>query len=207
MQIIEKYFQELNPLQKERFNRLEALYNHWNQMINVISRKDIRNLYMHHVLHSLAIAKLTTFEPGTTIIDAGTGGGFPGIPLAIMFPEVKFLLVDSVAKKLMVVNAVITSLGLQNCEVRNNRIEDMRDKADFIVSRAVTELSSLVKWVRKNVKPEGNNALFNGLMVLKGGDLQQEISKYEGRATVFNLSNFFEERFFEGKKLIHLPLH
>ena len=206
MQIIDKYFQGLSQVQAERFDMLEALYNHWNQMINVISRKDIRNLYVHHVLHSLAIAKLTAFEPGTTIIDAGTGGGFPGLPLAIMFPEVQFLLVDSVAKKLMVVNAVITSLGLQNCEVRNNRIEDMRDKADFIVSRAVTELSALVKWVGKNVKPEGNNALANGLLVLKGGDLKQEMAKYEGPATVINLSNFFEERFFEGKKLIHLPL-
>jgi 16S rRNA (guanine527-N7)-methyltransferase len=155
----------------------------------------------------LAIAKLTAFEPGTTIIDAGTGGGFPGIPLAIMFPEVHFLLVDSVAKKLMVVNAVITSLGLENCEVRNNRIEDMRDKADFIVSRAVTELSSLVRWTGKNIKPEGINVLQNGLLVLKGGDLKQEISRYEGMATVVNLRNFFEERFFEGKKLIHLPLH
>lgn len=206
MQIINKYFPGLGQLQQDQFAQLEPLYTHWNQMINVISRKDIRNLYVHHVLHSLAIAKFMTFESGTTIIDAGTGGGFPGIPLAIMFPAANFLLVDSVAKKLMVVNSVITSLGLQNCEVRNNRIEDMRDKADFIVSRAVTELSSLVEWVRKNIKSEGNNAMPNGLLVLKGGDLQQEISRYKGMASVFNLNNVFEERYFVGKKLIHLPV-
>jgi 16S rRNA (guanine527-N7)-methyltransferase len=206
MQIIEKYFQGLSTFQKEQFGLLEPLYTQWNQRINVISRKDIRNLYVHHVLHSLSIAKILTIEPGTTIIDAGTGGGFPGIPLAIMFPEVQFLLVDSMAKKLMVVNAVITSLGLQNCAVRNNRIEDMRDKADFIVSRAVTEFASLIKWAGKNVKPEGKNTLPNGLLVLKGGDLQQEISQFKGTASLFSLSNFFEERYFEGKKLIHFPI-
>ncbi|MBN1159532.1 MAG: 16S rRNA (guanine(527)-N(7))-methyltransferase RsmG [Bacteroidales bacterium] len=206
MQIIYKYFDSLEQNQKEQLAGLEDLYFRWNQKINVISRKDIRNLYIHHVLHSLSIARVISFRPGTVIIDVGTGGGFPGIPLAILFPETRFLLVDSVTKKLIVVNAVIQALQLSNCEVRNNRIEDLEDKVDFIVSRAVTELSVLYAWTRKNIKPGGFNELSNGLLVLKGGDLSAELAGIKSDVKIFNLNNFFDERYFAGKKLIFMPV-
>ncbi|MBN2480617.1 MAG: 16S rRNA (guanine(527)-N(7))-methyltransferase RsmG [Bacteroidales bacterium] len=205
MQTINKYFDSLDQHQKQQFSQLEDLYIYWNNKINVISRKDIRNLYTNHVLHSLSIARVIAFKPGTAIIDVGTGGGFPGIPLAIFFPEANFLLVDSVTKKLIVVNAVIQALQLSNCTVRNNRIEDLEDKVDFIVSRAVTELSVLYAWTRKNIKPEGFNELPNGLLVLKGGDLRSELAGFKSVVSIFNLKNFFNERFFESKKLIFLP--
>lgn len=205
MQIIEKYFSLIDQHQKDQFSQLEDLYFHWNQKINVISRKDIRNLYVHHVLHSLSIAKIISFKPGTIIMDAGTGGGFPGLPLAILFPEASFLLVDSVTKKLVVVSAIIQALQLTNCDVRNNRIEDFDEKVDFIVCRAVTELSVLDKWVRKNIKPGGFNEIPNGLLVLKGGDLSNEIAAIQGEINIFNLRNYFNERYFEGKKLIFMP--
>lgn len=205
MQIIEKYFDSLDQLQKNQFSQLEELYVHWNHKINVVSRKDIKNLYLHHVLHSLSIAKIISFKPGTIIIDVGTGGGFPGIPLAILFPEVSFILVDSVTKKLIVVNAIIQGLKLKNCEVRNNRMEDLEDQADFVVSRAVTELSVLYDWVRKNIKQDGFNDMPNGLLVLKGGDLRKEIAGLKGDVNIYNLRNFFGERYFESKRLIYIP--
>lgn len=205
MQIIEKYFNSLDQLQKSQFSQLEELYIHWNHKINIISRKDIRNLYLHHVLHSLSIARIISFKPGTIIIDVGTGGGFPGIPLAILFPEASFILVDSVTKKLIVVNAIIQGLKLKNCEVRNNRIEDLEDQADFVVSRAVTALSVLYDWVRKNIKQDGFNNMPNGLLVLKGGDLRKEIAGFKGDVNIYNLRNFFAERYFETKRLVYIP--
>ncbi len=205
MQIIEKYFNSLDQLQKNQFSQLEELYVHWNHKINVISRKDIKNLYLHHVLHSLSIARIISFKPGTVIIDVGTGGGFPGIPLAIIFPEASFILVDSVTKKLIVVNAIIQGLKLKNCEVRNNRIEDLEDQADFVVSRAVTELPVLYDWTKKNIKQGGFNDMPNGLLVLKGGDLRKEIAGFKGDVNIFNLRNFFGERYFRTKRLIYIP--
>ena len=207
MLIIEKYFPSLEQQQREQFMQLEGLYAYWNQRINVISRKDMDNLYAHHVLHSLSIAKIISFGPGTSIIDVGTGGGFPGIPLAILFPEVRFLLVDSVTKKLMVVNAIIQALQLENCTVRNNRMEDLTDQCDFVVCRAVTDLPVLIKWVSKNIVPGGFNAMPNGLLALKGGDLQSEIKDYQDKTSIFNLRNFFDEGYFRTKKLIYFPVN
>lgn len=206
MHIIEKYFDSLDQRQKEQFMQLEELYVLWNQRINIISRKDISNLYLHHVLHSLSIAKIISFDPKTKVIDAGTGGGFPGIPLAILFPESQFLLVDSVTKKLVAVKAIIDALQLKNCDVRNNRIEDMTDQCDFVVCRAVKELPVLIKWTQKNIIPGGSNAIPNGLIALKGGDLHDEISGYRSKISIFNLKNFFDERYFRTKKLVYLPV-
>jgi 16S rRNA (guanine527-N7)-methyltransferase len=204
MQTLAKYFPQLTPRQTEQFSRLGALYALWNQRINVISRKDIENLYLHHVLHSLSIARIISFKNGTTIIDAGTGGGFPGIPLAILFPEVQFTLVDSIAKKIRVVEAIRSEIGLANVDARNLRLEELTTQADFVVCRAVAEIATLFGWVRKNIRTAGFNTLGNGLLALKGGDLHAELNDIKN-TRVFNLSDYFAEPFFETKKLVYLP--
>jgi 16S rRNA (guanine527-N7)-methyltransferase len=182
------------------------LYAEWNAQINVISRKDFPEFYEHHVLHSLAIAKFIRFTPGTKILDVGTGGGFPGIPLAIVFPEVQFHLVDSVGKKIKVVNEVVQSLGLKNVTSRQIRAEQLTEKYDFVVSRAVTRLTEFVIWTRKNISQKQKNSVPNGILYLKGGDISEEIKPFKKNIFVQNLSEYFEEEFFETKKLVHLPL-
>lgn len=205
MQLILKYFPNLTEDQKDRFSKLKALYNDWNLKINVVSRKDIDELYLRHVLHSLAIAKVIHFKPRTKILDVGTGGGFPGIPLAIMFPESEFHLVDSIAKKLRVVDEVIEGLKLTNVKTTHSRVEDINGNYDFIVSRAVAAMPTFVHWVKGKVAKKQNHALKNGILYLKGGDLSQELNNFP-RATIYELSNYYTEDFFETKKLVHLPL-
>ena len=206
MKIILKYFPKLNSKQIELFQQLEPLYAEWNTQINVISRKDFSELYERHVLHSLAIAKFIQFKPGTAVLDVGTGGGFPGIPLAIFFPEVKFHLVDSIGKKIKVVNEVSNSLGIKNVIAEQIRAEQLNGKYDFIVSRAVTQLPEFVKWVRKNISAKQKNAIPNGILYLKGGELETEIKPFRKRVFVQDLSEYFEEGFFETKKLVYLAL-
>lgn len=201
-----KYFPTLTQNQIEQFASLDALYHDWNAKINVISRKDIDNLYEHHVLHSLAIAKILKFQPGTSIVDIGTGGGFPGIPLAIMFPECKFTLVDSVGKKIKVAGEVAASLGLKNVTMVNDRMESVKQKFDFAVSRAAMSLDLLVKVSRGNIAPKGINALPNGLICLKGGELETEVKAYSRIATLYNVSEFFKEEYFQTKKAVYLPM-
>ena len=203
--IISEYF-KLTDRQAEQFAQLDALYRDWNSKINVISRKDIDNLYEHHVLHSLAIAKLLPFQPGTTIMDVGTGGGFPGIPLAILFPECQFLLIDSIGKKIKVASEVAKALGLTNVVCKQERAEEEKQKFDFVVSRAVMPLPDLVKLVRKNISNKHRNAVPNGLVVLKGGDLQAEIAPYIKTAEVTPCSQWFKGEWFETKQVIYLPL-
>jgi 16S rRNA (guanine527-N7)-methyltransferase len=205
MQIIEKYFTPLSLQQTEQFALLGPLYNFWNQQINVISRKDIQNLYLHHVLHSLSVGRIIQFKPRSVILDAGTGGGFPGIPLAILFPEAHFILVDSIAKKIRIVETIIREIGLHNCEARNGRLEILTDQCDFVVCRAVTEIPKLFSWVKKNIMPGGNHVLKNGLLALKGGNLEAELRSMRTGVKVFNLGELFEEEFFETKKLVHVP--
>ena len=204
LMIITDYF-KLTERQAEQFAQLDALYREWNSKINVISRKDIDNLYEHHVLHSLSIAKLLPFQPGTTIMDVGTGGGFPGIPLAILFPECQFLLIDSIGKKIKVASEVAQALGLTNVVCKQERAEEEKQKFDFVVSRAVMPLPDLVKLVRKNVSNRHRNAVPNGLVVLKGGDLQAEIAPYK-EVEVTPCSNYFHGEWFETKQVIYLPL-
>jgi 16S rRNA (guanine527-N7)-methyltransferase len=206
MDIILKYFPNLTLEQRSRFEAIYDLYQDWNSKINVISRKDIDNLYERHVLHSLAIAKILRFSPNTTIVDVGTGGGFPGVPLAIMFPEAKFLLVDSIGKKVRVAQEVASAIGLENCEFRHARMEDVKEKFDFAVSRAVMPLDDFVKLVRKNISRENKNALPNGIICLKGGELQAEMAKYKRIATLYNLSEWYDEEFFKTKKGVYMPL-
>lgn len=206
MKQIEKYFPELSARQREQFSALFGLYSDWNSKINVISRKDIENLYLHHVLHSLAIARYIRFQPHTQIMDVGTGGGFPGVPLAIFFPEVRFLLLDSIGKKVKVAAEVSRAIGLQNVGVAHARAEDEKRKFDFVVSRAVMPLPDLVKIVGKNISSEQKNALPNGIICLKGGDLTSEISPFKKKVEIFSLNQYFSESFFETKKLIYLPL-
>lgn len=205
MEIISRYFKELSPEQIEKFSKLSDLYKTWNSQINVISRKDIDELYLHHVLHSLGIAKVQQFEPGSTILDVGTGGGFPGIPLAIMFPESNFYLVDSIGKKIKVVNAVADALGLKNVKAEHERAEKVKGSFDFIVSRAVTNMDDFVKWTRKKVTKKQQHELKNGILYLKGGDLKDELQNFP-KATIYNLSDYFKEDFFETKKAVHIPL-
>jgi 16S rRNA (guanine527-N7)-methyltransferase len=204
--LIQKYFSGLSEIQVSRFLQLGALYFEWNEKINVISRKDIGSLYEKHVLHSLVIAKVIRFNGGTRILDVGTGGGFPGIPLAILFPEASFHLVDSVGKKIKVVQAVAGALGLTNVVAEQVRAEQLTGKYDFVVSRAVTSLPEFVKWIRKNVSADHRNAMPNGILYLKGGDLTEELKPFGKRSVVYNLSDFFTEEFYETKKLVYLPV-
>lgn len=203
--MISDYF-KLSARQAQQFAALDALYRDWNSKINVISRKDIDNLYEHHVLHSLAIGKLLPFQPGTTIMDVGTGGGFPGIPLAILFPECQFLLIDSIGKKIKVASEVAASLGLTNVVCKQERVEEEKQKFDFVVSRAVMPLPDLVKLVRKNISNKHRNAVPNGLVVLKGGDLQSELAPFIKTAELTPCSQFFPGAWFETKQIIYLPL-
>lgn len=205
MNFISDYF-KLTDRQAEQFAQLDALYRDWNSKINVISRKDIDNLYEHHVLHSLAIAKWIPFQPDTTILDVGTGGGFPGIPLAIMFPQCQFVLVDSIGKKIKVASEVAKALGLTNLVCKQERVEEEKEKFDFVVSRAVMPLPDLVKLVRKNISNKHRNAIPNGLIVLKGGDLQAEVAPYIKTAEIAPCSKWFKGDWFETKQLIYLPL-
>lgn len=205
--MIENYFQKLTELQKSQFKALFDLYLDWNNKINVISRKDIENLYLHHVLHSLAIAKYVSFAPGTKVMDVGTGGGFPGIPLAIFFPEVQFLLLDSIGKKVRVAGEIAKAIGLENVEVKHSRAEDEKRKFDFIVSRAVMLLPELVKIINKNISREQNNSIPNGVICLKGGDLTSETKSFKNIVDIVSLSEYFSEPFFQTKKLVYLPVN
>lgn len=205
MELIEQYFPDITDAQRLQFQLLETLYQNWNLKINVVSRKDIDELYLRHVLHSLAIAKIIHFKPSTKIIDVGTGGGFPGIPLAIMFPETQFHLVDSIAKKLKVVNEVVEGLGLTNVKTTHGRVEEVKGTYDFIVSRAVAAMPTFVHWTKDKIAKKQNHDLKNGILYLKGGDLGEELQDFP-KATIYNLSDFYKEDFFETKKLVHLPL-
>ncbi len=205
MQQITTYFNDLTEVQLYQLNQLAALYKEWNAQINVISRKDIDELYLRHVLHSLGIAKVQSFKPGTHILDVGTGGGFPVIPLAILFPECKFHLVDSIAKKLKVIDEVVEALGLTNVKTTHSRVEDIKGTYDFIVSRAVAAMPTFVHWVKGKIAKKQNHELKNGILYLKGGDLTQELADFP-KAIIYNLSDYFTEDFFETKKVVHLPL-
>lgn len=205
-EIIQKYFPELSDKQRQQFDALDALYRDWNTKINVISRKDIDQLYEHHVLHSLAIAKMINFRPGTRILDFGTGGGFPGVPLSILFPECQFKLIDGTGKKIRVAQEVCNAIGLKNCQPTHLRGEDEKDKYDFIVSRAVMPLPDLVKLMRKNISKTQQNALPNGVICLKGGDLQAELQPYHKIVETTEISQFFSEEWFKEKYVIYLPL-
>lgn len=205
-EIIFQYFQELTDVQREQFAQLDALYREWNAKINVISRKDIDNLYSHHVLHSLGISKVINFRPGTKIMDIGTGGGFPGIPLAILFPECQFKLIDSIGKKIKVATAVAQAIGLKNVQIEHRNVMEEKAKYDFVVSRAVMNASDLVKLVRKNISREQRNALPNGLICLKGGDVTEEMAPFANCSEVWNLSQYFDDAFFETKKVTYIQL-
>ncbi len=206
MEIILKYFPDLTEEQRRQFAALYDLYIDWNAKINVISRKDIENLYEHHVLHSLGIAKIINFRPGTSIMDLGTGGGFPGIPLAILFPEVKFHLADSIGKKVRVATEVANAIGLKNVTFRHARAEEEKQLFDFVVSRAVMPLGDLIKIIKKNISPRQQNALPNGLICLKGGELEHEAMPFKNKTTLHSLSEDFEEEFFQTKKVVYVTV-
>ena len=206
MERIAAYFPGLDQEQIDQFARLGPLYARWNKSINVISRKDIESLYTRHVLHSLGIAKVQPFLAGSKILDIGTGGGFPGVPLAILFPESEFVLVDSIGKKIRVVQAVSDELGLKNVKAIHGRAEKQKGEYDFIVSRAVTKMPDFVKWTKNKISPQSRHELENGILYLKGGDLAEELKPFP-RARIFSLSDYFEEDFFETKKVVHLPLN
>lgn len=205
MNEILKYFPDLTEVQKEQFKQLDFLYHDWNEKINVISRKDIDSLYTKHILHSLGIAKIMKFVPGSYVLDVGTGGGFPGIPLAILFPETRFYLIDVIAKKIKVVQGVSEALGLKNVKAEQIRAENVKGDFDFIVSRAVTNMPDFVSWVKTKIKKQQKHELKNGILYLKGGDLTEELAAFP-RATEYNLADIFEDEFFETKKVVHLPL-
>ncbi|WP_339663381.1 16S rRNA (guanine(527)-N(7))-methyltransferase RsmG [uncultured Polaribacter sp.] len=205
MEIIHKYFKNLTETQITQFSKLQELYEDWNLKINVVSRKDIDELYLRHVLHSLGIAKVMEFKPGAKVLDVGTGGGFPGIPLAILFPETQFHLVDSIGKKIKVVNEVVEGLGLLNVKTTNGRVEEDKDTYDFIVSRAVAEMETFVRWTKGKIAKKQNHKLKNGILYLKGGDLTEELKLFTS-ATIYNLSDYFEEEFYETKKVVHLGM-
>ena len=205
MEFILNYFPDLTDVQINQFQQLEALYQDWNSKINVISRKDIDELYVKHVLHSLAIAKIQKFEPGTYVIDVGTGGGFPGIPLAILFPETRFYLIDVILKKINVVKAVAEALELKNVKAEQMRAENVKGDFDFIVSRAVTNMPDFVFWIKDKIKKQQKHELKNGILYLKGGDLTEELAAFPN-AKEYNIAEFFEGEFFETKKVVHLPL-
>lgn len=206
MESIIKYFPNITEKQKEQFTALYDLYYDWNSKINVISRKDIENLYLHHVLHSLSIAKYITFKPGTTIMDMGCGGGFPGIPLAIMFPEVQFHLVDSIGKKVRVAQEVANAIGLENVHTSHSRAEEIKDKYSFVVSRAVMPMPDLVRICRKNISKEQCNALPNGIIALKGGNIAGEIQPFRNCSETVEISNYFNEEFFKDKKVVYVQI-
>ena len=203
--IIFKYFPNLSEVQKEQLVQLEDLYQDWNQKINVVSRKDIDELYLRHVLHSLGIAKIITFKSGAAVLDVGTGGGFPGIPLAILFPEVHFTLIDAIGKKVKVVEEVVEGLGLTNVRAVHSRVENLDEQYDFIVSRAVAAMPTFVRWVKGRIKKKSVHDLKNGILYLKGGDLTEELKDYK-TVQIFDLSDYFSEEFFETKKLVYLPI-
>ena len=206
MDIILKYFPKLTERQREQFAALLPLYEEWNAQINVISRKDMEHFYEHHVLHSLAIAKVMSFAPMSEVLDVGTGGGFPGVPLAIMFPDARFTLIDSIGKKIKVVSDVIDRLDLTNTKAMQIRAEQLDGEYDFVVSRAVTTLGEFVPWVKKKISKTQYNALHNGILYLKGGDLTNELFTFRHKVKTWDISDFFEEEFFETKKVIYLPL-
>ena len=202
--LILKYFPDLTPQQQQQFEQLQPLYRFWNEQINVISRKDIDLLYERHVLHSLGIAKVCSFLPGETVLDVGTGGGFPGVPLAILFPETDFHLVDSIGKKIKVVKEVSQTIGLNNVKATHARAEEIDEKFDFVVSRAVTQLKDFYPWVKSKFNQQSKNQLKNGILYLKGGDLQQEIAESDLKVKQFELCDYFEESFFETKKVVYV---
>ena len=205
MKLVLKYFPDLTEDQIQKFKQLESLYQDWNLKINVVSRKDIDELYLRHVLHSLGIAEVISFKDGSKILDVGTGGGFPGIPLAILFPECSFHLVDSIAKKLKVVDEVVEGLGLTNVKTTHSRVEDIQGSYDFIISRAVAAMPTFVHWVKGKIAKKQNHELKNGILYLKGGDLSEELKDYK-TTTIYNLSDYFSEEFYDTKKVVHLPL-
>ena len=207
MDIILKYFPNLSEVQQQQFAALYDLYTDWNSKINVISRKDITNLYEHHVLHSLGIAKVMQFRPETTVMDLGTGGGFPGIPLAILFPETHFHRVDSIGKKVKVATEIANAIGLKNVTTRHCRAEEEKQLFDFVVSRAVMPLADLLKIIRKNIKKEQHNALPNGLICLKGGELEREVMPVKHQTLMYDLKDYFEEEFFETKKVVYVTIN
>lgn len=206
IQIIEKYFPNLTEQQKEQFIQLKPLYEEWNAQINVISRKDVNSLYERHILHSLSIAKFITFKKGTKLMDLGCGGGFPGIPLAILFPEVSFTMIDSIGKKIKVVQEIANAIGLENVQAHHMRAEKVNDSFDFVITRAVAPMMDLVKWTRKKYAKEQRHEIENGVIALKGGDLSQELASWGNRKKIVHLSDFFDETFFETKKIIHVPV-
>jgi 16S rRNA (guanine527-N7)-methyltransferase len=203
MELIEKYFTDLSQIQKQQFKALGDLYTEWNNKINLISRKDIQHLYLHHILHSLAIAKYIRFKPGTLILDVGTGGGFPGIPLAIMFPQSRFVLIDSIAKKIKVVESVSKSLELKNCTAKQIRAEELNGKFDFVVSRAVAPLPLFITWVKNLILKQSAYGAEKGILYLKGGDLTEE-PEMQFKSRVIQISDFYQEPFFETKKIVHV---
>ena len=205
MELILKYFPDLTEDQIDKFSKLKALYQDWNLKINVVSRKDIDELYLRHVLHSLAIAKIIQFKDGAKLMDVGTGGGFPGIPLAILFPECQFHLVDSINKKLNVVREVVAGCDLQNVKVTHTRVEEIKETYDFIISRAVAAMPTFVHWTKGKIAKKQNHDLKNGIIYLKGGDLGEELQDFP-KATIYNISDYFKEEFYETKKVVHLPL-
>ena len=205
MELIKHYFSDLSDTQLNQFEKLNDLYQDWNLKINVVSRKDIDEIYLRHVLHSLGIAKVQKFNPGASILDVGTGGGFPGIPLAILFPETQFHLVDSIGKKIKVVEEVSAGLGLSNVKITNDRVENIDGHYDFIVSRAVAQMETFVRWIKGRIAKKSEHELKNGILYLKGGDLTEELKLYT-TATIYDLNDYFEEEFFETKKVVHLPL-
>lgn len=205
-EIIFQYFKDINDEQRAQFRALGPLYQEWNAKINVISRKDIDNLYMHHVLHSLGIAKVVNFRQGSSILDIGTGGGFPGIPLAILFPNCKFKLIDSIGKKTRVAAAVANAIGLKNVVVEHRNVIEEKNKYDFVVSRAVMNASDLVKLIRKNVSKEQRNALPNGLICLKGGDMTEEVAPFKNHSEIWDLKSYFDDEFFDTKKVMYIQL-
>lgn len=205
MELIQHYFPNLTEKQVSQFKKLNDLYQDWNLKINVVSRKDIDEIYLRHVLHSLGIAKIQSFNAGSSVLDVGTGGGFPGVPLAILFPETQFHLVDSIGKKIKVVDEVVAGLGLENVKTTNDRVENIEGTYDFIVSRAVAQMETFVHWTKGKIAKKSTHTLKNGIVYLKGGDLSEELKDFP-KATVYDLSDYFEEDFFETKKVVHLPL-
>lgn len=206
MELIDQYFPDLTADQRDKFGQMGELYEYWNARVNVISRQDIDTLYERHVLHSLGIAKVQQFRPGTAILDVGTGGGFPGVPLAIMFPEAQFHLVDSIGKKIRVVQEIVTALKLDNVRAEQVRAEKLDDSYEFVVSRAVTRMAPFVGWVKKNISRNSFHDRRNGILYLKGGDLAEELSEIKEKAQIYELSDFFTEEFFETKKVVYVPL-